>query len=228
MEGGILMDTSRGLAVLYLMRDGFVLYVQRTNVVVQCRFAQDSVRDVEVRNKESLRAQLQHFIRSNKLLPARILMLLSHEVLFEKQFTDTRQLHREIETERFLETIPFENISRKEYAIDQGYQLVATNREYYETIVALLLEEGFVCEAVVPVSVVKEVHWDKEQSFDVHVAQNLLRKLEALKQHSLLTPHQRGEASTQVRETERRKLMLAVGFFVVAIFLSLLLFLFRR
>lgn len=217
----------KGLAVMYLTRDGFVWFEEGNSETLPCRFSEGAAWDLEVRNKEILKTQLQSFIRSNNLLPARLIVFLSQGLLFVRQITDTRQLHREIETERFLELLPFEHLSVKEYPNDQGILVTATNKDYYEIIIAFLLEEGFVCEAIIPITAVR-IRLDEDKDFDSTLAQDFLKKFDSLKQYSLLMPaRERGEVSLRTTEVEHRKLFLAAGLLGSAFVLAIVILLLR-
>lgn len=214
-------------AVIYLERHGFVYVEQDNKTALHCKFSENTVRDMEVKSKEAMITELQAFIRLNNLLPARLIMFLSHDLLFEIQLTDTRQVHREIEREHFVASVPFEHLSVKEYSNNEGILLIVTNRDYYETIVALFREEGFVCEAVVPISAVKGIGVDGERGFEGSVAEQLLRKFEVIKQYSMPLPTYQKNDIVSHAVHGNNAVILAVVSVAVLLIGALLLLIFR-
>ncbi len=232
---------TNSLGFLYLDQNGLLLYTTGTSAVIQFAFPIDLVRDLEVINKELLQKEIRTLIKNNNLAPARYIIALSENVLFEKPFHDSKSLETQKEIQEFLDNMPFEHTTTIIFENAES-KLIATNKDLYQSLVRILQQEGSVVEYILPsyvlgVDVTRALSMTKELLLEVH------RKAPSLRQYSFLTDaiaspqnHQAealkpsGVQVEKKSDPEKKRIFLLVGVFVflLAILGIVILITFRK
>lgn len=172
-------------AFLYLDKNGFYFYESGLTLVVSLAFLATSVKDMDVINSVSLFNQINGFVEQYQLAPASILIILSPNITFEKDFTDMSKETMKEEIEKFIDTVPFESVLAKEYPNEKGAKVIAGNDDLYREIKIGFEKVSFFVENVVPYQMLGQ-----DQAFISNMttenANQLLKRLDHLKQFSMV------------------------------------------
>lgn len=220
--------------LIYLDRNGFILYQDSLSNILQFPFSQDLVRDLEVINREQLIYLIRTFIQKNNIVPSALVIVLSDSVVFQKEIpiqTATSRLWskelQEREIQNFLENIPFEDILAKIIKRGSATRLVSVNKDLVDTLIYAFRSQGSIVESIVP-SLVYEDSIDLSHGLTMGIAKAVLRRGELLRQANLLTGQQtinatlNPDASQSPKEEKPKNMKL---YLLIAIFVTLLIIL---
>ena len=124
-------------AIIFLDRNGFLVYTNSQHKVFQFNFPTDVVRDLEVINSDLLNSQIAAFFKQTGLKPFQGAIFLSDNLLFEKQVQDLQDKEAD-ELKIFLDNLPFERVGKIEY-LGEKTLFVATNSDLYQLLITLQL-----------------------------------------------------------------------------------------
>lgn len=124
--------------------------------ILNLDFTPETVRDIDVKNKEGLTNLVTAFIQNNKLTPAQIFFVLAETVCFSKDFaiTDPANLAKvDADAQDFLDAIPFNSVISKIYKTASAERVVGANQELIDTILDAFTRKGFGLSALVPANI---------------------------------------------------------------------------
>ena len=213
--------------ILFLDRSGFSVFQDTMADIAKFNFTPDIVANLDVVNKEQFSTLITTFIQINKIVPSSLALVLSDNIIYEKDIqalnSETQENidkeHKE-EIQEFLEDIPFEEVLAKVIKIGVP-RIVAVNKDLVMTIADVFVNKGSVLEAIIP-----SFMYGETVNFAAGLTQNniqaILEGSEILKTGNLLTDQQR-ITSVQGLETEQKekekkpqnlRLYILVGIFV--------------
>ena len=213
--------------ILFLDRSGFSVFQDTMADIAKFNFTPDIVANLDVVNKEQFSTLIATFIQINKIVPSSLALVLSDNIVYEKDIqalgSETQENidkeHKE-EIQKFLEDIPFEEVLAKVIKIGVP-RIVAVNKDLVMTIADVFVNKGSVLEAIIP-----SFMYGETVNFAAGLTQNniqaILEGSEILKTGNLLTDQQR-ITSVQGLETEQKekekkpqnlRLYILVGVFV--------------
>ena len=213
--------------ILFLDRSGFSVFQDTMADIAKFNFTPDIVANLDVVNKEQFSTLITTFIQINKIVPSSLALVLSDNIIYEKDIqalnSETQENidkeHKE-EIQEFLEDIPFEEVLAKVIKIGVP-RIVAVNKDLVMTIADVFVNKGSVLEAIIP-----SFMYGPNVNFAAGLTQNniqaILEGSEILKTGNLLTDQQR-ITSVQGLETEQKekekkpqnlRLYILVGVFV--------------
>ena len=213
--------------ILFLDRSGFSVFQDTMADIAKFNFTPDIVANLDVVNKEQFSTLITTFIQINKIVPSSLALVLSDNIIYEKDIqalnSETQENidkeHKE-EIQEFLEDIPFEEVLAKVIKIGVP-RIVAVNKDLVMTIADVFVNKGSVLEAIIP-----SFMYGETVNFAAGLTQNniqaILEGSEILKTGNLLTDQQR-ITSVQGLETEQKekekkpqnlRLYILVGVFV--------------
>jgi hypothetical protein len=136
-------------ALLFLLNNGILVYdgdgIERLDIPTNI------VRDLEIIDKSSFDGAVDAFIKTRKLPPANLWIILSDKVSFSKDIPKAEVSKMEEEAKNFLDAIPFDEvISKKFNSQGGGVRVIATNSEVIDALEEIFARNGFVLEGVVP------------------------------------------------------------------------------
>lgn len=73
--------------IIFLDRNGFIIYQETLSNVWQFPFSQDLVQNLDVINKDQLLSSIEEFIKTNKVIASNLIVILSDSVIFQKELT---------------------------------------------------------------------------------------------------------------------------------------------
>lgn len=168
--------------VLLLRRNGFDFYEDKSGRISSFPFSTAIVNSLEIINPQEFKNQIKAFVETNKFLPADLIIILSAEVLFEKdiQAQDPNALSQG--TSEFLDIIPFESISTKILPTKLGIRVIAVNRNFIDTLRISLKELGFLIEGIVPYEEVEGL--EGINSLNNEISKLIIKQFDSLKNAS--------------------------------------------
>ncbi len=179
-------NTKKQPAILYLDKNGFYFYEEGLPGVISLAFLATSVRDMDVINGASIMTQVKSFIDQYKIPLGVINIIVSPNITFEKDFVDLTSDALEEKTKNFVDTIPFESVMSKKYPIEKGVKVIGWNEELYLELKMSFEKNSFVIDQVIPYQLLGS---DQAliQNFTQENAAQLLRRVDHLKQFTMLT-----------------------------------------
>lgn len=168
--------------VLLLRRNGFDFYEDKSGHISSFPFSTAVVNSLEIINLQEFKNQIKAFVETNKFLPADLIIILSAEVLFEKdiQAQDPNVLSQG--TSEFLDIIPFESISTKILPTKLGVRVIAVNKNFIDTLRISLKELGFLIEGIVPYETVEGL--EGINSLNNEISKLIIKQFDSLKNAS--------------------------------------------
>lgn len=231
--------------IIFLDRNGFLLYQDTLSNVWQFPFSPDLVQNLDVINKLQLVNSIGSFIQTNKLIPSSLIIILADSVIFQKslslqknqedglpqedktinksQIDFSIKEQQEKEIKKFLDSVPFEEILAK---VVNNTRLVATNKDLLETIVHPFKKMGCNVEAIVPAFMYQQ-YIDFSQGLSQNIAKIVLQQGDLLKLGNMLTNQQavesKQDSNDQPQNVPKEKPNNTRQFVLIAIFVFLII-----
>lgn len=172
----------RQQAFLYLGRDRFDFYGTGFTNILTFPFSQAIIRDLEILNDAQLQTEIGQFIQQYNIPPENITIVLSPSVLFEKDISGSPTPE---EIQKFLDSVPFEDILSSTIPIENGIRVVAANKSFYETLQATFSKSGSMIEAVIPYLVFGQ-DYTSFDALDTQTASTLLKHIDTVKRFNMI------------------------------------------
>lgn len=214
-------------ALLYLDRNGFYFYQVGFSNIISLGFSETSVKDLDIVDDKSLENQIQAFSVQNKLVPNNITIIISPNLIFEKDILSLDPQQQKEAIEKFINTVPFNNVATYNYNFDKGIKVIGVNEDLY-----LAIKNGF--EKIGSnVSLVLPYHSLGSDAallnnFTVANISQLLKRVERLRQFNLLhakilntQPSQTTPNSTNGKKPKINIRTIAMGGFLLVLLLVL-------
>lgn len=116
-------------------------------------FPPTAVSEMEIINKEELKAKLQAFFSEHQIHAAPVVLIMGESMYYSKDYLTAIPPAQE-DIQKYLDLVPFSSISYRVYRLPIGHRLVVINREFYESFKTTLLSLGFSIASVVPAFIV--------------------------------------------------------------------------
>lgn len=219
---------ARQHGVIYLDKYMFDFYSELSPNVLRFSFTPDTVRDFDVINHELIINQIKLFVQQNKLAPVMLHIVLSDTVLFGKEIKITDPGKRDLDVQAFLDTVPFESVGSTTVMLPNSVQVLATNKDMYETIKSGFEPNGFTTELVIPALMMKEVNLKNGLSPDS--AQFIISRAVALRQYNFISvampvePQEQGSKGEMSQKNNKRTFLLVGVFVFLILVLALVIF----
>lgn len=235
--------------IIFLDRNGFIIYQDTLSSVWQFPFSQELVQNLDVINKVELVNSIGSFIQTNKVISSSVIIILADSVIFQKDLTSLQKNQevglpseedktinkpqidfgnkeqQEKEIKNFLDSVPFEEILAK---VVNNTRLVATNKDLLEGVVHSFKKIGCSVEAIVPAFMYQQ-YIDFSQGLSQNVAKIILQQVDLLKLGNMLTNQQavdvKQDPNDQPQNVPKEKPKNARQFVLIAIFVFLIIIL---
>ena len=168
--------------VLFLKRDGFDFYEDKSGRISSFPFSTAVVNSLEIINLQEFKNQIKAFVEINKFLPADLMIILSADILFEKDIQTQDPNVQSQETQNFLDIIPFESISTKLLPAKLGIRVIAVNKNLIDTLSSSFKELGFLIEGIVPYETVEG--FEGIYSLNNEISKSIIKQFDSLKNAS--------------------------------------------
>lgn len=210
---------SEGDTILFLDRNRISVY--DANNVLKLDIPETVVRDVDILDKTGFDGLVDSFIKSKKLDPGRLWIILSDDICFSQDISDSDPAKLENDIRDFLETIPFDQIISKRFKAQTGVRVIATNLELVEAIIEIFDRNGFSTEVVTPTAIFPGYSTKKE--LDPGLARFVLANKTLAAQGNMLAkmnaPRPVAEAPKGVKPKNKLLPYLLIGFFILLVVL---------
>ncbi len=197
--------------IFYLEPNRGFFYDQTLPSPIAVEFPPDIISDLEVVSKKKLEYAIQAFINSYKLVPKSIIILLSPNVTFDKDFTlGTVQIDKSIQ--EFLDLVPFQEYISRQSKFPGKIKLVAANKDLTEVIKDSFANMDFAVSAIIPLSFCLEVIPQLQASLDLAL---ILEKVPELRAFSLTSEIIIPEGSQKKEKKDIKRLYMMIGVLVI-------------
>jgi len=184
-------------SVIYLQKDKFQFFVSSYGKVIEFRFVPEIIRDLDVVNSELLENLIKVFVTNSKIVPSNLIFVLAENTYFIKDFVPPvpikgtaapSPVSAEIlqkQADEFIEHVPFDNVVSKTIPVKDGIKVIATNKDFYESIAIAFEHQGFTVESVLP-GYLFGAGVSLKPVLDPPMASLILQKANTVKQYNLL------------------------------------------
>jgi len=200
-------------AVLVLHRNHAEYYKEGVTEQSVYQYPPVVISHLEVLNEDELQKQLIAFIQGNKLLPANLVIILSHEILFDKLIPKSTEQAEQIET--FRDLVPYESPSVRLVPVPKGTLVLVANPDFYAAFKMAFESQGWNVLGVVPA-----LPYSKDPLLQQPLTQKQVKQVHAkpelLKQYSFLTEFQEkasAEEKDEEKQSQKKRVVLLVGVF---------------
>ena len=198
--------------ILFIDRNGFSVFQDTQPNIPRFNFTPDVVTNLDVVSKEQFSNLIATFIQINKILPSSLALVLSDNIIYEKDVQtlgleapgNIDKEHKE-EIQNFLEDVPFEEVLAKVIKTDKP-RIVAVNKDLVMTITDVFVNKGSTIEAIIP-----SFMYGSSVNFAAGLTQSniqaILGESEILRTGNLLTDQQRitSPQSLEIDKIEKEK-----------------------
>ena len=194
----------RQQAFLYLGRDKFDFYGTGFGNVLTFPFSQITMRDLEILNDIQLQTEIEQFVQQYNIPPENITLIFAPTVLFEKDIVTTSPAE---DTQKFLDSVPFENILSSTIPIENGVRVFAANKSFYEILQTTFSKNGSIIETVIPYFVFGQ-DYTMLDALDAQIASNLLKRIDSIKKLTMIQPkidQPQTQDSSEVKNNPNKK-----------------------
>lgn len=172
-------------ALIYLEKNRLDYIDEKIGNTLKLDFPASVLSDLEIINKEEFIKLLDAFISANKLVSSVFLVIVSNNLVFEKNFTQIDETNKENEIHNYLDNVPFEEIGYKVFNQEKGIKIIAFNKEIYDIVRFVFESHNFFANGAVTENMadgtLASAHTLNTQSF-----KEILTKFDILRQQSLL------------------------------------------
>lgn len=183
------------IGIIYITRTGFQIFTPGLQSVLHFKFLPEFIRDLDIVDSNLLNNLVKTFIKDNKIPASSFLIIISDSASIIKDFLAIPQIDSQTtqstqlqdQANEFLEHIPFEKVSSKSFPIDNGIRAYGTNKELYESIKDMFIQEKFEVISVLP-SIIIGQELNNNDILDTTVINTILTKAPLLKEFDLLKP----------------------------------------
>lgn len=157
-------------------------FEQSLSAPISMEIPPDVFADLELIDRKKIDLLIKKFITANKLGPKNIILLLSTQVTYDKDFP-RGSIEIEKGIEEFLELVPFENVISKKSLFAGRIKVIAANREFCDSIKSTFINSGFIVSGIYPLSLCLELAPELQSSMDLNL---VINKVPELKDFNLM------------------------------------------
>ncbi|KKR78336.1 MAG: hypothetical protein UU23_C0001G0100 [Candidatus Curtissbacteria bacterium GW2011_GWA1_40_9] len=219
--------------VLLISKDNIQLYQDPENPI-QLDFTPDSVKHLEIINIDSFRQNLKQFFQRNNLSTNKIIIVLSDNILFEKEISSREINTQKTQTQNFVDEVPIEPEKRGTFTISQQNKelTIITNKQLYEVIIDILARQNVAVTHVVPsIFYLPKIYGPLGKQIIKKITQdnNILNKIDFLSQSEAQNSQhdgetQRDQKTAQPDNNQTAKAVIGIVLVGVSVALSLYAF----
>lgn len=167
----------------------------------------DIFTDLELINRKKLETLLKNFIISQKLGPKNIIILLSTQLTYDKDFP-RGSIEVEKNIEEFLELVPFEQVISKKALFAGRTKVIAANKEFCDAVKATFINSGFIVSGIYPLSLCLELAPELQSSMDLNL---VINKVPDLRDFNLMPmPEVALNSDERKKQSDKPRLILMI------------------
>lgn len=224
MEGGLVV-LKRQSAVAYIDVNKILFYVKDTKNNLSLDLPSDAVSDLEIIGRDRLDQLIDTFFQTDSLknIEFDVILVFSKEVTFEKDFPDDTTKVKYEEIQKFLDMVPFEDVSSNTYKIGKKTKVVAVNKAFYDILHADFESNKAYISLVVPMAVLAEINPEFANNLDLAI---IASREDSIKQYGLIDVNEGGLEREQKNSIGIKKKDMRLTFLIGIFGLLLLILLF--
>lgn len=175
----------RQSAVAFIDSNKIIFYAKNIKSNLQLDLPQDVVSDLDVVGRDKFDQLIDTFFQTDGLknIEFDLVMVLSQQVTFEKDFDETATEVKHDDIQRFLDMVPFEDILNNTFKINKKIKIVAVNKILYDALHSAFERNKAYVSLVTPMAVLVETNPEFASNIDLAVISS---KVESLKQYGLI------------------------------------------
>lgn len=173
----------KNIFIIYLDRNKFDCMMQNQIVPVRYDFPPHTVKDFEVLNKDALYSEIHIFLTTHHISSCSVIIILSNNVIFEKDLSEDKSDQSSDATTLFLERIPYETIMHRTIKFDKKTKIVATNKMYLDLLKDAFEKDQCKVLLMIPEFVVGDLI--SQKGLDTVAIKKIISKMDSLKQYDL-------------------------------------------
>lgn len=220
MEGTRIADkhSNKPKGVFYIDANRTYFYQEAVDQVLQLDIPREVFSNMEIINRNKMEALINSFIISNKIPPSSLIIALSSNIVFEKDFLPSAKSDEEIQ--KFLDLVPFEEPVNQRFNFAGRIKVVAANKEIIDLIQGVFMKNNSEIVGAFPLSFLQIVAPELTKNIDLKV---ILGKADDIKLYNFLKI-QKNAYKPKPEETKKSKrLYVLVGLFVILMFVMIIL-----
>jgi hypothetical protein len=184
------------LAVMWIIRQGFYLYINGQTTLLSLGFSNQTVRYFDIIDEIKFQSQIDQFIKQNKLPALQIYIIVGADALVEKEVQLTNEVDMADEEKKFIDLVPYENIYSRTWKQDKTAKIVAINADIYKDINNVIEKNEGHVESIIPYFVTGQ------PSFNLQIAQSLLKRLDLFKDDNMIRSQTYEEKGSEITPPE--------------------------
>lgn len=203
------MFSKKNVAIFYIDKNKGTFFTNSLPSALELIFPKEVLSHLEIVNAQKLDELISKFIESKKIPPCQIFIILGENTTFEKDITDIPRIERNVEIQKFLDIVPFEEISSRVFRVGKSEKLVVANKNFLKELNRVLMEKEFTISAVIPLSLAKVIMPKLKLESNLPT---MLKKIDALKQYNLLPTSAHSKSSSYL---QNYRLIILVSVFAI-------------
>ncbi|MCL4338332.1 LytR C-terminal domain-containing protein [Patescibacteria group bacterium] len=218
-------------AIVYLNRQQLIFFGSTITSPIKLDIPETVVHNMEIINRDEFNILIKAFIEFYKIMPSRLIVVISHDIYFEKDFPHLKENVVSDNMQQFLDMIPFENIASRLYHLETISKIIAGNKEVYSSIKMAFEAKGFAIEAIIP-EFILEKYIDMKNGINAEVFKSMIDKFDYFKAENMsdtkeeIVPKQSLESKpTDNQENPNKNLPFLIGLFAILVIALLILLL---
>ncbi len=172
-------------AVIYIDKDKMLFYVKEAQNVLELSLPADVISNLEIINTDKLGELVDKFFQSATLKDKEFdaVAVFSSNITFDRELEENTSKFVYEEQQKFLDTVPFENILSNSFRIGKKTKIAAVNKDFYDDFRQVLEKNKVHITLALPMSILSEVNPELKNKIDLALIES---KAESYKQYSLI------------------------------------------
>lgn len=213
---------------MFFNKNNILIYLRRTSLEVyygnekeELKFPPTVYQNIEVLDSENFQKIFKNFLTNLKLKKQDALIILSDEILFQKEIVAADEADLKIKSENFLDSIPIstDKIKSKKIKVNEKIVLLASNKRVYETVNEVVSSLNLKVKSVVPLTLFKDKLKIEDDELSTSLAKKIFSEKDLIDANNFLS-----EAEAEIAGNKSMtKFFLLLGVLLLIIALTVLL-----
>ncbi len=183
--------------ILWLYKDRFDILFP-TSLILSFHFTPETIRYLEIVDEKTLEINLQKFLIEQKITSSKLCIVLSQEIVFEKNISTIAPAERETQIKEYLGSVPFDVIYSQLWNFGTQTILVVFNGEIYKFFERIFEKNDIDIDFMIPSLATGK------NNLDSQTANIIIKKVEELKKQSEI--HREFNIVSSSEENNRSKI----------------------
>jgi len=209
-------------AIMWIVRQGFYLYVNGNEKLFSFAFSPDSVLYFDVIDEIKLQHQITVFLKQNNVQSLRLYVIIGPDGLAERELQFGSEEEKKMEEKKFIDLVPYERLFSKIWTQPKN-KIAAVNADILNNIRTVIEKNGGIIEWVIPYFIINQ------SAPNLKAFQFLLKKPDSFKSDTMIEQHISGNGGNINTPPQARKknsslpLLIAVFAILMIILIALII-----